>query len=500
MEGETLISNKHGGLYIKETTINTRGKKSLMFRVKGWALNGKPQVKTFANRKDAETFKARKQVELINESVPIRTVFTPLTDEQLQEAQACIQRLQPNFTLTEAVNFFLEQYSPILLEGGILLDDAIRKFLERKKESEAIRARSLMQLKSTLSLFCEWIYLSSQEVVIKRQMEQVRYQLKEENAPPLQAVIHLASKTLPEEKAQYFQSLATQLSPHGSIHHLMSIADRQLQAVLIEQYENLISKRRIYPEDWIHECRAQLPNMKDIHVHCIKTEHIIDFLNSIRSKSGTKASPKTFNNYRADLHSFFELSVREGWCSTNPVTPILKKTVTRGRPAILLPQQCRELMAYVENYDNGKLCRYFALALFAGLRTGPSGELHKLAQRAEELIDLKNGVIHIPPEVAKTHTYRQVKIQPNLRRWLERYTGPILPSNHDRLIKHIRRHFSLSHDQLRHTFFSAWVSAFHSVGSAAIVGGNTETIVKRHYLNQLTETDGMDIWSIAPTH
>ncbi|WP_417206456.1 hypothetical protein [Akkermansia sp.] len=229
MEGETLISNKHGGLYIKETTINTRGKKSLMFRVKGWALNGKPQVKTFANRKDAETFKARKQVELINESVPIRTVFTPLTDEQLQEAQACIQRLQPNFTLTEAVNFFLEQYSPILLEGGILLDDAIRKFLERKKESEAIRARSLMQLKSTLSLFCEWIYLSSQEVVIKRQMEQVRYQLKEENAPPL-------------------------------------------QAVLIEQYENLISKRRIYPEDWIHECRAQLPNMKDIHVHCIKTE------------------------------------------------------------------------------------------------------------------------------------------------------------------------------------------------------------------------------------
>ncbi|WP_417206454.1 hypothetical protein [Akkermansia sp.] len=200
------------------------------------------------------------------------------------------------------------------------------------------------------------------------------------------------------------------------------------------------------------------------------------------------------------MHSFFELSVREGWCSTNPVTPILKKTVTRGRPAILLPQQCRELMAYVENYDNGKLCRYFALALFAGLRTGPSGELHKLAQRAEELIDLKNGVIHIPPEVAKTHTYRQVKIQPNLRRWLERYTGPILPSNHDRLIKHIRRHFSLSHDQLRHTFFSAWVSAFHSVGSAAIVGGNTETIVKRHYLNQLTETDGMDIWSIAPTH
>lgn len=457
MEGEALISNKHGGLYIKETTINTRGKKSLMFRVKGWSLNGKPQVKTFANRKDAETFKARKQVELINESVPIRTVFTPLTDEQLQEAQACIQRLQPNFTLTEAVNFFLEQYSPILLEGGILLDDAIRKFLERKKESEVIRARSLIQLKSTLSLFCEWIYLSSQEVAIKRQMEQVRYQLKEENAPPL-------------------------------------------QAVLIEQYENLISKRRIYPEDWIHECRAQLPNMKDIHVHCIKTEHIIDFLNSIRSKSGTKASPKTFNNYRADLHSFFELSVREGWCSTNPVTPILKKTVTRGRPAILLPQQCRELMAYVENYDNGKLCRYFALALFAGLRTGPSGELHKLAQRAEELIDLKNGVIHIPPEVAKTHTYRQVKIQPNLRRWLERYTGPILPSNHDRLIKHIRRHFSLSHDQLRHTFFSAWVSAFHSVGSAAIVGGNTEAIVKRHYLNQLTETDGMDIWSIAPTH
>ncbi len=499
MDGEALIPNKHGGLYIKETTINTRGKKTLMYRVKGWSLNEKPQVKTFASRKDAETFKARKQVELINESVPIRTVFTPLTDEQLQEAQACIQRLQPNFTLTEAVDFFLEQYSPVLLEGGILLEEAIRNFLERKSESEAIRARSLVQLKSTLSLFCEWIYSSSQDIAIKRQMEGIRYQLRKENSPPLQTAIRLVRKVLPTEQLQHLDSIKSQLAPHGSISQLSNIADRRLQAALVEQYEMLLSKRRIDLEDWLQECRKELSGMKDIYVHYVKNEHILDFLNSIRSKSGSKASPKTFNNYRADLHSFFELSVREGWCVTNPVTSISKRTVTRGRPDILSPPKCRELMDYVESYEDGKLCRYFALALFAGLRTGPNGELHKLANRAKELIDLKNGVIHIPPEIAKTHTYRQVKIQPNLRRWLERYTGPVLPPNHDRLIKHVRKQFALTHAQLRHTFFSAWVSAFHSVGSAAIVGGNTEAIVKRHYLNQLTESEGMDIWSITPT-
>ena len=146
------------------------------------------------------------------------------------------------------------------------------------------------------------------------------------------------------------------------------------------------------------------------------------------------------------------------------------------------------------------MARFFALALFAGLRPGPDGELYKLARHADlpKFVDLERGVIHLQPEVSKTHQYRQVIIRPNLKAWLTTYTGEILPTNHDRMLKHIRAKFHLGHDVLRHTFFSMHVAAFKSVGEAAIEGGNTESVVKRHYLNLSNYTEGTQFWAIHP--
>ena len=143
---------------------------------------------------------------------------------------------------------------------------------------------------------------------------------------------------------------------------------------------------------------------------------------------------------------------------------------------------------------------YFALALFAGLRTGDDGELQKLARHAErgKLIDLENGVIHIQPDISKTGQYRQVTIRENLSRWLVAYPLPILPKNHSRLIKAVRAQFKLTHDILRHTFFSMHIAAFDSVGRAALEGGNTEGIIRRHYLNMTNPEEGKRFWKIQP--
>jgi hypothetical protein len=62
----------------------------------------------------------------------------------------------------------------------------------------------------------------------------------------------------------------------------------------------------------------------------------------------------------------------------------------------------------------------------------------------------------------------------------------------------VRAQFKLTHDILRHTFFSMHIAAFESVGRAALEGGNTEGIIRRHYLNMTSAGEGKRFWEIQP--
>jgi len=68
----------------------------------------------------------------------------------------------------------------------------------------------------------------------------------------------------------------------------------------------------------------------------------------------------------------------------------------------------------------------------------------------------------------------------------------------DRMTKHIRARFNLAHDVLRHSFFSYVVGAEKSVERAALEGGNTESILRRHYLDLATTDEAQDFWHIFP--
>ena len=240
------------------------------------------------------------------------------------------------------------------------------------------------------------------------------------------------------------------------------------------------------------------------YVHEITADDVERFLRGLRAKDGVQiATRKTWNNYRADLSSFFNWcgDHQRRWIGDNPAARVKKfKKLDRDVPETLGLKEAVALMRYVESFAGGAMVRYFALALFAGLRTGPTGELHKLARHPDrdKLIDLKNGVIHITPEISKTGQKRQVMIRANLRAWLESSAPEILPTNHDRLVKAIRAEKALTHDVLRHSFFSYHVGAFRSVGDAALEGGNSESVIKAHYLNLTTRSQGEAFWRIAP--
>jgi integrase len=243
-------------------------------------------------------------------------------------------------------------------------------------------------------------------------------------------------------------------------------------------------------------------------VHGITTADIQQFL------ANRNVGKKRFNNLRGDLHAFFTYcqAAPRQWTCENPVKPIPLFRISRGVPEIITAQCAADLMAYVEHYAGGPqgqaqagcLVPYFALCLFAGLRPSvPQGEVWKLGRQTnvEKFIDLELGVIRIPPEISKTKFLRQVAIQPNLSAWLVKFPPgkfSIIPANARRMIQHVRKKFALGDDVLRHTCISMHVAKFKSLGDAALQAGNSETMIRRHYLNLVSEAEAKKFWAIAP--
>jgi hypothetical protein len=118
--------------------------------------------------------------------------------------------------------------------------------------------------------------------------------------------------------------------------------------------------------------------------------------------------------------------------------------------------------------------------------------------REAELVNIKTRTITIPANVSKTRHERQVAISDNLAAWLKQFPGDMIPRNFDALNKKVRKHFGLSHDEARHSFISYHVALHRSIGDAALQAGNSESIVKRHYLNTHTQDEGGEFFRTAP--
>ena len=152
------------------------------------------------------------------------------------------------------------------------------------------------------------------------------------------------------------------------------------------------------------------------------------------------------------------------------------------------------------DYKSGQLVKYFALAYFAGIRPSTQqGELAKLAQREEELINLTTGRIMLSADMSKTKDSRPITISENLKAWLLAYEGkPIMPPNFKNDYRHVRKKFNLQSDETRHSFISYHIALHRSTGDTAIQAGNSEHMIKKHYLNHQPREAGEAFFTIIP--
>ncbi len=212
-------------------------------------------------------------------------------------------------------------------------------------------------------------------------------------------------------------------------------------------------------------------------------------------------SLKTYNNRRGLLSTFFKYALQKDWIALNPIekTPHHRINHRRGSAVTIPAERAEELMAYVQTYEGGEMVPYFALCLFAGVRPCVRfGEITKLQNTS---VNLETGVIHIEPEVSKVRMKRLVTIQPNLAAWLRAYPlgrFPIIPKNAVNMHRKICIKFGLTHDVLRHTFISMFVAKFRSMGEAALQAGNSESIIRKHYLDLKSPAEADKFFGILP--
>ena len=294
---------------------------------------------------------------------------------------------------------------------------------------------------------------------------------------------------------------------------LRTFRDTLTQKSLVESIPLFLDERRAHlRRTTFQDYKTTLTSFAFIHgnkkLSEIGTGDIIDFL-KFRGVTG-----KTWNNLRADLNAFFvwcEKPPRK-WIVNNPVKDVEKFEIVQGIPEVLSTEKVKALFAFLETYrgsprkplEPGCLVPYFALATFAGLRPAINGgEITRIAKlkNQERIIDLQAGVFRITPELAKTRDVRQIMIQPCLRAWLTRYPiarFPIIPPNACNLLGQVRRKFAIGHDALRHAFVSMHVAKFRSMGDTALQAGNSEAIIKKHYLNLVSPDEADAFWKLVP--
>lgn len=140
----------------------------------------------------------------------------------------------------------------------------------------------------------------------------------------------------------------------------------------------------------------------------------------------------------------------------------------------------------------------FALLLFAGVRP------HELTRL--KWSNIRDGFIHITPDIAKTEQVRNIEIEPTLQEWLDKYrlpdSMPIVPTNWKRKSQAARKNAGLSgrQDTARHSYATYHLVKYkdkialeanlgHSAGSAMLM---------RHYRAAATPAEAEAYWSILP--
>lgn len=210
-------------------------------------------------------------------------------------------------------------------------------------------------------------------------------------------------------------------------------------------------------------------------------------------------SPRTKRGYLSDVRTLFHFAIRRNLARHNPAAGVELPTMRTDDPkGVHSPEQVAQLLEYARRGDLD-VCRQLAVRYFAGVRTA---EVHRLT---EENVLLDRNLIDVTASKSKTRRRRLVKIEPNLRAWLELggELRPIGPMTVRAVIQNSKVEWA--QNVTRHSFVSYHLAHFQSAGKTALQSGHSEQMVFANY-RELRTMDGRlitpelaaEFWNVRP--
>lgn len=196
--------------------------------------------------------------------------------------------------------------------------------------------------------------------------------------------------------------------------------------------------------------------------------------------SGLGVGARRHNNVRATLVSLFRWAKLQGMVPDATTAPERTHAMTLEDKAVAVytPTQFRDLLSVLP--EKWRLA--IAIGGLAGLRT------EEIQGLRWEDIKLGRKLIEVRPEICKTRRRRLVPIVPALAGWIRNSQpnpgGMVSPQDRiDNAAKAARRKGAVwVKNGLRHSFGSYRCAMVKSAGQVALEMGNSEAIVRRHYL------------------
>lgn len=208
-------------------------------------------------------------------------------------------------------------------------------------------------------------------------------------------------------------------------------------------------------------------------------------------------SASTRNSNLGRLSSMFDLCWRRGYIRENPCLRVSRIQVDHKSPTILTPDQAKRMLRACPK----KFLPYLVLGMFAGIRP------EELCRLKWSDIDLQLGTVRIDAAASKVRDRRIVKLHDVVKSWLTQLKqegdAPILslsPATVKRYRKKLAEAAGIEWEQdiLRHTAASYLLQLHRSAANVALMLGNSERILEKHYKQLVTDEACQQFWELAP--
>jgi integrase len=233
----------------------------------------------------------------------------------------------------------------------------------------------------------------------------------------------------------------------------------------------------------------------DLHIVEFDAERVRTYVDSF------PLAPRTRNNIRLRLSTFFSFCISKKWITTNPCAEVEIKVDNNDVVVLGVDEVEKILRAAEASKHRAILVPYISICLFAGLRP------FECRQLDWSDVDFETNHIFVRAKTSKKRESRYAQIEPTLVTWLTPYaktSGPICGVNFRRQWESLIAKAGYSpdrpwpQDSLRHSYASYWLALHQNRAQLAELMGNSVEVIRKFYRQPISKPRCAAFWALGP--